>query len=459
MEMTLVIAYSGRVEPQNVEDEAVQTGEGGPDDPFVSAEPNFLLSNRSYWYPQNPITDYATATLRITVPEGFACVASGRLRGSTEVTLRDLLTLTDGKAYVFTANDPLRYLALVVSRFVRVADSTIDLADSEDTRPPQSLEIAVEANPRQQGRGRALMGDVEDIMRFYAGRGWRCAVRVRDGRARRARAARRPQPGLLRGAEQPAARLTRDLAQRSGVVLEFSGVLPRPRAGAPVVGTGGRLAELSRAVAQRGLRAVLRGAVRAQRPRRSHLPGHAAAVPELGAGRIGRRARVPRLPPRAHQVAAACVPRAGLQQGRRGAAHAAPAASATRRSFTAMRRFYTEQKFQKAGTDDLRRAFEAESGRPLERFFDRWIYGAGIPRVRYARTIAPGSVDGALRAGRRRDLRHSGHRHDHLRGRADPGGGRAGHRSSRELEDANERPVRQVQINRDQAALAEFDAI
>ncbi len=36
-----------------------------------------------------------------------------------------------------------------------------------------------------------------------------------------------------------------------------------------------------------------------------------------------------------------------------------------------------EQKFRKAGTDDLRRAFEEESGRSLERFFERWIYNAG----------------------------------------------------------------------------------
>jgi aminopeptidase N len=60
--------------------------------------------------------------------------------------------------------------------------------------------------------------------------------------------------------------------------------------------------------------------------------------------------------------------------------------------FAAIRRFYMEQKFQKAGTDDLRRAFEAEAGRPLERFFDRWIYGAAIPRVRYTKTITPQSV-------------------------------------------------------------------
>jgi len=61
--------------------------------------------------------------------------------------------------------------------------------------------------------------------------------------------------------------------------------------------------------------------------------------------------------------------------------------------FNAVRRFYTEQKFRKAGTEDLRRAFEAESGRPPERFFDRWIYGAELPRVRYTSAVSAGAVD------------------------------------------------------------------
>ena len=42
----------------------------------------------------------------------------------------------------------------------------------------------------------------------------------------------------------------------------------------------------------------------------------------------------------------------------------------------------TSSKFQKAGTDDLERAFEAESGRPLDRFFERWIYGTRHPARR-----------------------------------------------------------------------------
>jgi len=60
--------------------------------------------------------------------------------------------------------------------------------------------------------------------------------------------------------------------------------------------------------------------------------------------------------------------------------------------FNGLKRFYAEQKFQKTGTEDFRRAMEAESGRPLERFFEQWIYGTTIPRLRYATTIANGGV-------------------------------------------------------------------
>jgi aminopeptidase N len=49
--------------------------------------------------------------------------------------------------------------------------------------------------------------------------------------------------------------------------------------------------------------------------------------------------------------------------------------------FRGIRRFYTAARFTKAGTDDLRLAMEAESGRPLDRFFERWIYNATLPQV------------------------------------------------------------------------------
>jgi aminopeptidase N len=49
-----------------------------------------------------------------------------------------------------------------------------------------------------------------------------------------------------------------------------------------------------------------------------------------------------------------------------------------------LRRFYSESRYTKAGTDTLRVAMEAEAGRPLERFFERWVYGSSLPRLSFS---------------------------------------------------------------------------
>jgi aminopeptidase N len=60
--------------------------------------------------------------------------------------------------------------------------------------------------------------------------------------------------------------------------------------------------------------------------------------------------------------------------------------------FNSLRRFYQDRRFQKAGTEDLQRAFELESGRDLDRFFERWIYSSELPRLTYHTTIAEREV-------------------------------------------------------------------
>ena len=66
--------------PQNNLDEsiALQNRNSQPDEIVaVPPEQKWLFSNRSYWYPQNQVTDYASARVRLTVPSEFAVVASG----------------------------------------------------------------------------------------------------------------------------------------------------------------------------------------------------------------------------------------------------------------------------------------------------------------------------------------------------------------------------------------------
>jgi hypothetical protein len=55
--------------------------------------------------------------------------------------------------------------------------------------------------------------------------------------------------------------------------------------------------------------------------------------------------------------------------------------------FSGIKKFYADNRFKKASTDDLRQAMELSSGRDLGRFFERWIYDNGIPRLRYSTAV------------------------------------------------------------------------
>jgi len=70
--------------------------------------------------------------------------------------------------------------------------------------------------------------------------------------------------------------------------------------------------------------------------------------------------------------------------------------------FNGLRRFYREMRFRVAGTDDLVRAFEAESGRSLDDFFGRWIHEFDLPTLQFdyrteTRTGGSGESDVVLR--------------------------------------------------------------
>ncbi len=60
--------------------------------------------------------------------------------------------------------------------------------------------------------------------------------------------------------------------------------------------------------------------------------------------------------------------------------------------FRGIRRFYRTSRFKKAGTEDLRAAMEAESGQPLERFFEKWIYGSTLPRLKLASRVEDNDI-------------------------------------------------------------------
>jgi aminopeptidase N len=124
--------------------------------------------------------------------------------------------------------------------------------------------------------------------------------------------------------------------------------------------------------------------------------------------------------------------------------------------FRGLRRYYRTHRFRSAGTDDLQRAFEEESGRSLQRFFDRWIYGTAIPRIGYSVTRGAGEV--TLRLEQEGTAIFDVPITVTFTGEDGESADRLVVMSDRRLEVTLpvSRRVRQVRLNRDSAALAEF---
>lgn len=409
-ELNLVVSYAGRLPSQGVDREAIAVPAQRPEDvPVIPAEPNYLLSNRAYWYPQGQVTDYATATLRITVPEGYGCVASGERAASSPVTLKDSSgPQADRRLFVFTASDPLRYLSLVVSRFIRVTDITVPLVEGapvERAAPSVSpdgrrvagfrvrdrIALSVDANPRQQGRGRDMTPWAAEILRFYA--------------------------DII--GETPYSTMSLALVEHDlpgGHSPGYFAVLNNPLPSSPFVWRNDPAAfsgfpefflahELAhqwwgQAVGWKNYHeqwisegfAQYFAALYAQKAHGEatfidmlrQFRRWALAESDQGPVYLGYRL--------GHIRGDQKVFRALLYNKGAAVLHMLRRLVGDEVFFNALRRFYYEQKFEKAGTNDLQRAFEAETGRSWERFFERWIYGAALPRLRYTTTVGDREV-------------------------------------------------------------------
>ena len=157
-EISLHIIYGGRLEPQQIDREGIaldQQANVQQEDVYIPVEPQYIYSNRSYWYPQSTVTDYATASLRITVPAEFDVVASGTeaappapAPGAGPPGERAAQAVR-----VRRSDRPMRYLACVISRFTprRHPRERASIRGRREPAPPPraGAQLTVQANPRR----------------------------------------------------------------------------------------------------------------------------------------------------------------------------------------------------------------------------------------------------------------------------------------------------------------------
>ncbi|MGC4082461.1 MAG: M1 family aminopeptidase [Vicinamibacterales bacterium] len=411
-ELTLTVSYAGRLEPQSPDRETLALGQDDgfgspgsaqpsfPDDISIPrAEPSFLYSNRSFWYPQSTVSDYATARIRISVPIFYGCVATGEASGPPQVQM-EKDPLNARHIYVFDARRPARYLSFIVSRFVPVDRTDIVFSPgvsaegSQDAgiatsaqimsaEPLPSLRLSVDANPRQTREAKRALTRAESIIKFYQSL-------IGDT----------PYPSFTIA-------LVENLTP-GGHSPPYFAQLNEPLPNSPLTwrndpaafedypeffmaheiahqwwghGVGWQnyheqwisegFAQYFAALYANDARGtdVFQGILK--RMRRWAMNESAQGPVHLGyrVGHIRNNGRAFR----------AIVYNKGAM-----VLHMLRQYVGDEVFFGGVRRFYLSSRFHKVGTEDFRLAMEAESGLDLKRFFERWIYNATLPQVSFA---------------------------------------------------------------------------
>ena len=377
-EVSLTVRYVGIHDPAPIDQETLQVTPAPQaavpidEDVFIERVP--VYTNRTAWYPRGDVDDHSTARLRFEAPPGYFVVSGGEL-------VRE--GMEGGRSFAeYRQDEPGKYITAAVGRFV-------DLGLRQEGR----LAVRGFGLPRTREEARSLQLATEKVMAFLADLYGPCPysflnLAVLEGRTPGGHS----PPGMVLIQQRPPLLVGRSVLRDDpasfwdipGFFLTHE--LAHQWWGQGVAPENYRERWLSEGMAQYATALWVRK-TRGEGVFRGVLDRFAVwAWRHTDAGPINLGHRL------GHLRGDPQVYRAIIYDKGAYVLHMLRGIVGEEVFDQAIRGFLEAHRFSKAGTDDLREALEAASGKDLQPYFESWIHGTALPVLRYTvRTEAGGS--------------------------------------------------------------------
>jgi hypothetical protein len=369
---TLITRYTERHDPAPVDQELVQVGRPsneGFEDVFVDRPP-IVYANRTAWYPRPPNEDFATARLGLETPDGWLAVSGGELVSATS---------SGGRTRAeYRLAQPGKFLTTIVGRL-------------SDVGLRQEGEHALRgyAAPRTRRETLDAMQEAQQMLAFYAEKFGplpypTLGLAVAESEA----PAGHSPPGLLYLQIRPPLLRSRPLPDDPANFGNLDGFFLAHEAAHQWFGQGTAPANyrerwLSEAWAQYAAALWVRQRLgeRAFLSMMDRMGSWALRHDAVGPIHLGQRLGHLKQDPRYF--------RAVVYDKGAWVLHMLRGLIGDTAFFAGARAFLEQHRYAKAGTDELRTALEAAGGRDLRPYFDRWIYGTGLPALSWTASTTP----------------------------------------------------------------------
>jgi hypothetical protein len=372
-EFSLTVRYSGQHDPASVEHELLQLfPEPRPayvENALLTAAP-LVYSNRTAWYPRPGNEDYATLRAHFDTPDNLLAVTGGELIGTRTAEGRTKAT--------YRLSRPGKYFSVVVGHL-----------EDLGMRQLGGQRVRGFGVPRTREETRKRMVTAEELLAFYAERFGPCPYpAVNQAIAEATIPGGHSPPGLVYLQRRPAMLAGQPLPEdpaNFGDMPDFflAHELAHQWWGQGVAPASYREQWLSEAWAQysAALWVRHRKGQEAFRDMLERMARWAERHDENGPIHLGQRLGHLKHDPRIRRALVydkgACI------------LHMLRELMGDDAFFGGARSFLERHRYGKATTEDLREALEEASGLDLEPYFERWIYGTGLPTLLWsARTVA-----------------------------------------------------------------------